>query len=69
MDFNVMRFELSRFVKRSYFPSVSLIYPLFFFFALSALSPLISSFSRPGVRDYSQLTLDLTRNELIVGAR
>ncbi|KTG03917.1 hypothetical protein cypCar_00001992 [Cyprinus carpio] len=34
-----------------------------------ALSPLISSFSHPGVRDYSQLTLDLTRNELIVGAR
>uniref|UniRef100_A0A673K4J7 Semaphorin-5B-like n=1 Tax=Sinocyclocheilus rhinocerous TaxID=307959 RepID=A0A673K4J7_9TELE len=35
----------------------------------AALSPLISSFSHPGVRDYSQLTLDLTRNELIVGAR
>uniref|UniRef100_A0A3Q4M2W8 Semaphorin-5A n=1 Tax=Neolamprologus brichardi TaxID=32507 RepID=A0A3Q4M2W8_NEOBR len=37
-------------------------------FSLSALSPWISSFSHPGVRDYSQLTLDLTRNELIVGA-
>lgn len=36
---------------------------------LSALSPWISTFSHPGVRDYSQLTLDLTRNELIVGAR
>ncbi|KAF0026765.1 hypothetical protein F2P81_021502 [Scophthalmus maximus] len=33
------------------------------------LSPWISTFSHPGVRDYSQLTLDLTRNELIVGAR
>uniref|UniRef100_A0A3P9IEV0 Semaphorin 5B n=1 Tax=Oryzias latipes TaxID=8090 RepID=A0A3P9IEV0_ORYLA len=33
------------------------------------LSPWISIFSQPGVKDYSQLTLDLTRNELIVGAR
>uniref|UniRef100_A0A8P4K260 Semaphorin-5A n=1 Tax=Dicentrarchus labrax TaxID=13489 RepID=A0A8P4K260_DICLA len=39
------------------------------FFSALALSPWISSFSHPGVRDYSQLTLDLTRNELIVGAR
>uniref|UniRef100_A0A8C4DU33 Semaphorin-5A n=1 Tax=Dicentrarchus labrax TaxID=13489 RepID=A0A8C4DU33_DICLA len=38
------------------------------FFSALALSPWISSFSHPGVRDYSQLTLDLTRNELIVGA-
>ncbi|XP_038570673.1 semaphorin-5B-like isoform X2 [Micropterus salmoides] len=37
--------------------------------SIQALSPLISTFSHPGVRDYSQLTLDLTRNELIVGAR
>ncbi|XP_051260270.1 semaphorin-5B isoform X2 [Dicentrarchus labrax] len=37
--------------------------------SIQALSPWISSFSHPGVRDYSQLTLDLTRNELIVGAR
>ncbi|XP_034003034.1 semaphorin-5B isoform X3 [Trematomus bernacchii] len=37
--------------------------------SIQALSPWISSFSRPGVRDFSQLTLDLTRNELIVGAR
>ncbi|TRY84861.1 hypothetical protein DNTS_002296 [Danionella cerebrum] len=37
--------------------------------SIQALSPLITSFSHPGVRDYSQLTLDLTRNELIVGAR
>ncbi|XP_029967981.1 semaphorin-5B-like [Salarias fasciatus] len=37
--------------------------------SVQALSPWISTFSRPGVRDYSQLTLDLTRNELIVGAR
>ncbi|KAM9347409.1 semaphorin-5B [Symphorus nematophorus] len=37
--------------------------------SIQALSPWISSFSYPGVRDYSQLTLDLTRNELIVGAR
>ncbi|XP_029981564.1 semaphorin-5B isoform X4 [Sphaeramia orbicularis] len=36
---------------------------------IQALSPWISTFSHPGVRDYSQLTLDLTRNELIVGAR
>ncbi|KAJ4922044.1 hypothetical protein JOQ06_021486 [Pogonophryne albipinna] len=42
---------------------------LFLSFLSSALSPWISSFSRPGVRDFSQLTLDLTRNELIVGAR
>ncbi|XP_019108512.2 semaphorin-5B isoform X2 [Larimichthys crocea] len=37
--------------------------------SIQALSPWISIFSHPGVRDYSQLTLDLTRNELIVGAR
>ncbi|XP_066542950.1 semaphorin-5B isoform X3 [Hoplias malabaricus] len=37
--------------------------------SIQELSPWISSFSHPGVRDYSQLTLDLTRNELIVGAR
>ncbi|XP_030284451.1 semaphorin-5B isoform X2 [Sparus aurata] len=37
--------------------------------SIQALSPWISTFSHPGVRDYSQLTLDLTRNELIVGAR
>ncbi|XP_026880204.2 semaphorin-5B isoform X3 [Electrophorus electricus] len=37
--------------------------------SVQALSSWISSFSRPGVRDFSQLTLDLTRNELIVGAR
>ncbi|XP_070831873.1 semaphorin-5B isoform X1 [Chaetodon trifascialis] len=37
--------------------------------SVQALSPWISTFSHPGVRDYSQLTLDLTRNELIVGAR
>ncbi|XP_023999949.1 semaphorin-5B-like [Salvelinus sp. IW2-2015] len=34
-----------------------------------ALSPWMSRFSRPGVKDFSQLTLDLTRNQLIVGAR
>uniref|UniRef100_A0A3B3DNZ7 Sema domain-containing protein n=1 Tax=Oryzias melastigma TaxID=30732 RepID=A0A3B3DNZ7_ORYME len=38
-----------------------------FFFLSSVLSPWISIFSQPGVKDYSQLTLDLTRNELIVG--
>ncbi|XP_040005117.1 semaphorin-5B isoform X1 [Xiphias gladius] len=37
--------------------------------SIQALSPWMSTFSQPGVRDYSQLTLDLTRNELIVGAR
>ncbi|XP_049450018.1 semaphorin-5B isoform X2 [Epinephelus fuscoguttatus] len=37
--------------------------------SIQALSPWISIFSHPGVRDFSQLTLDLTRNELIVGAR
>ncbi|TWW80374.1 Semaphorin-5B Semaphorin-G [Takifugu flavidus] len=37
--------------------------------SIQALSPWISSFSHLGVRDFSQLTLDLTRNELIVGAR
>ncbi|XP_028249215.1 semaphorin-5B isoform X3 [Parambassis ranga] len=37
--------------------------------SIQALSPWISTFSYPGVRDFSQLTLDLTRNELIVGAR
>uniref|UniRef100_A0A8C1J3Z6 Sema domain-containing protein n=1 Tax=Cyprinus carpio TaxID=7962 RepID=A0A8C1J3Z6_CYPCA len=35
----------------------------------TALSPWLSSFSLPGVTDYSPLTLDLTRNQLIVGAR
>ncbi|XP_062384183.1 semaphorin-5B [Sardina pilchardus] len=34
-----------------------------------ALSPWLSSFSVPGVNDYSQLALDLSRNQLIVGAR
>uniref|UniRef100_A0A671K284 Semaphorin-5B-like n=1 Tax=Sinocyclocheilus anshuiensis TaxID=1608454 RepID=A0A671K284_9TELE len=33
------------------------------------LSPWLSSFSLPGVNDYSPLALDLTRNQLIVGAR
>ncbi|CAL8389228.1 unnamed protein product [Gadus morhua 'NCC'] len=37
--------------------------------SIQALSPWISFFSYLGVRDYSQLTLDLTRNELILGAR
>ncbi|XP_069011111.1 semaphorin-5B isoform X2 [Embiotoca jacksoni] len=37
--------------------------------SIQVLSPWISTFSHPGVRDFSQLTLDLTRNELIVGAR
>ncbi|KAJ8352827.1 hypothetical protein SKAU_G00243030 [Synaphobranchus kaupii] len=37
--------------------------------SFKALSPWISNFTHPGVRDYSQLTLDLTRNQLIVGAR
>ncbi|XP_026112127.1 semaphorin-5B [Carassius auratus] len=35
----------------------------------TALSPWLSSFSLPGVNDYSPLALDLTRNQLIVGAR
>ncbi|XP_069790895.1 semaphorin-5B isoform X2 [Narcine bancroftii] len=33
------------------------------------LSPWVSKFSFPGVSDYSQLTIDLGRNQLIVGAR
>nr|XP_023682681.1 semaphorin-5B isoform X1 [Paramormyrops kingsleyae] len=33
------------------------------------LSPWLSIFSHPTVRDFSQLALDLTRNQLIVGAR
>ncbi|KAL6456161.1 hypothetical protein MHYP_G00360120 [Metynnis hypsauchen] len=35
----------------------------------SALSPWLSSFSISGVSDYSQLSVDLSRNQLIVGAR
>ncbi|TRY98713.1 hypothetical protein DNTS_010266 [Danionella cerebrum] len=35
----------------------------------TALRPWMFSFSAPGVHDYSPLTLDLTRNQLIVGAR
>ncbi|XP_019898051.2 semaphorin-5B isoform X3 [Esox lucius] len=34
-----------------------------------ALNPWMSQFSYPGVKDFSQLALDLTRNQLIVGAR
>ncbi|KAG7215717.1 hypothetical protein INR49_022074 [Caranx melampygus] len=34
-----------------------------------ALRPWVSEFSRPGVKDFSQLSLDLSRNQLIVGAR
>ncbi|XP_061775409.1 semaphorin-5B [Nerophis ophidion] len=37
--------------------------------SMQELRPWISAFSPGGVRDFSQLTLDLTRNELIVGAR
>ncbi|XP_041940594.1 semaphorin-5B isoform X4 [Alosa sapidissima] len=37
--------------------------------SVTELSPWISTFSHQGVREYSLLTLDLTRNELIVGAR
>ncbi|XP_031440876.1 semaphorin-5B isoform X1 [Clupea harengus] len=37
--------------------------------SIQELSPWISTFSHPGVREYSLMTLDLTRNELIVGAR
>ncbi|XP_076871309.1 semaphorin-5B isoform X2 [Brachyhypopomus gauderio] len=35
----------------------------------TALSPWLTSFSMPGVTDYSQLAVDLSRNQLIVGAR
>ncbi|XP_034720686.1 semaphorin-5B-like [Etheostoma cragini] len=34
-----------------------------------ALRPGMSEFSHPGVKDFSQLALDLSRNQLIVGAR
>ncbi|KAM3838409.1 semaphorin-5B-like [Diretmus argenteus] len=34
-----------------------------------ALRPWVSEFSHPGVKDFSQLALDRTRNQLIVGAR
>uniref|UniRef100_A0A3Q3K6Z8 Sema domain-containing protein n=1 Tax=Monopterus albus TaxID=43700 RepID=A0A3Q3K6Z8_MONAL len=34
-----------------------------------ALRPWISEFSHPGVKDFSQMALDLSRNQLIVGAR
>ncbi|XP_061923374.1 semaphorin-5B-like isoform X2 [Entelurus aequoreus] len=37
--------------------------------SMQELSPWMSAFSPGGVRDFSQMTLDLTRNELIVGAR
>ncbi|XP_060774363.1 semaphorin-5B-like isoform X1 [Neoarius graeffei] len=37
--------------------------------AYEALSVWLSSFSMPGVSDYSQLVLDLSRNQLIIGAR
>ncbi|CAB1413480.1 unnamed protein product [Pleuronectes platessa] len=33
------------------------------------LTPWMSEFSHPGVKDFSQLALDLSRNQLIVGAR
>lgn len=33
------------------------------------LSPWVSNFSFPGVSDYSQLAIDLSRNQLLVGAR
>ncbi|XP_019127425.2 semaphorin-5B [Larimichthys crocea] len=34
-----------------------------------ALRPWVSEFSHPGVKDFSQLALDLSRNQLVVGAR
>ncbi|TNN52613.1 Semaphorin-5B [Liparis tanakae] len=34
-----------------------------------ALRPWMSEFSHPGVKDFSQLALDQSRNQLIVGAR
>ncbi|KAM6945764.1 semaphorin-5B-like [Aplochiton taeniatus] len=37
--------------------------------SLSVLNPWMSTFSRSGVKDFSQMTLDLNRNQLIVGAR
>ncbi|XP_066543517.1 semaphorin-5B [Amia ocellicauda] len=37
--------------------------------SFQALTPWISNFTYPGVKDYSQLALDITRNQLIVGAR
>uniref|UniRef100_A0A3Q3VTF2 Semaphorin-5A n=1 Tax=Mola mola TaxID=94237 RepID=A0A3Q3VTF2_MOLML len=38
-------------------------------FLCAALRPWVSEFSHPGVKDFSQLALDLSRNQLIVGAR
>ncbi|KAL4618071.1 semaphorin-5B-like [Arapaima gigas] len=37
--------------------------------SFQVLSPWVFNFSYPGVTDFSQLALDLTRNQLIVGAR
>ncbi|XP_022066020.1 semaphorin-5B-like isoform X2 [Acanthochromis polyacanthus] len=39
------------------------------FFLHSALRSWVSEFSHPGVKDFSQLAMDLSRNQLVVGAR
>uniref|UniRef100_A0A3Q1FWU3 Semaphorin-2A n=1 Tax=Acanthochromis polyacanthus TaxID=80966 RepID=A0A3Q1FWU3_9TELE len=38
------------------------------FFLHSALRSWVSEFSHPGVKDFSQLAMDLSRNQLVVGA-
>ncbi|XP_029304398.1 semaphorin-5B-like isoform X1 [Cottoperca gobio] len=61
------------FPRTSYYGSAQLFSPLtcrFILFILCpALRPWMSEFSHPGVKDFSQLALDLSRNQLIVGAR
>ncbi len=42
-------------------------YTLFLF--CPALRPWVSEFSHPGVKDFSQLAIDLSRKQLVVGAR
>lgn len=48
-----------------FFPSLLIIW----FFVHPALRSWVSEFSHPGAKDFSQLALDLRRNQLVVGAR
>lgn len=48
-----------------FFPSLLIIW----LFVHPALRSWVSEFSHPGAKDFSQLALDLRRNQLVVGAR
>lgn len=60
---HLLFFCLSHIMALHFFPLI------LWFFLYPALRPWMSEFSQPGVKDFSQLALDLSRNQLVVGAR